>query len=167
MDEQQRLEIGDRIEHLRKRSPLTQPKIAERLGIGLRAYQKLEEKGTTHFERCQEIAAIHQEWTERDPEWVHASAAWVWDGRKRPAPAVDFLSALSAISQQNRKDGVGREVPDLEELPNDPTELLKRILQELLFLQIEVAAIPALLQEISDSVKQIGTGRPYGNPTLG
>ncbi len=66
MEEAQRLEIAERITELRERSPFTQPQVAAKLGIGLRAYQKLEDRGTTKFERCQELAAIHAEWMATD-----------------------------------------------------------------------------------------------------
>ena len=91
MEVQQKLEIADRITELRKRSPFTQPQVAEKLGIGLRAYQKLEAVGTESFERCEEIAKIHSEWSQRDPEWSHVSAPWVWDGVERDG---DLLAAL-------------------------------------------------------------------------
>lgn len=65
MEEQQRLEIAGRITQLRERSPWGQPQIAEKLGIGLRAYQKVEAVGTTHYERCEALAEIHKQWTSR------------------------------------------------------------------------------------------------------
>jgi transcriptional regulator with XRE-family HTH domain len=93
MEEAQRLEIAARITALRERSPWGQPQIAQKLGIGLRAYQKVERVGTTHFDRCEEIAAIHQEWTQRDPQWAHADAGWIWDGRAR-GDTPDLLGVL-------------------------------------------------------------------------
>ncbi len=95
MEERQRLEMAVRITELRERSPFTQPKIAEKLGIGLRAYQKLESKGTTQFDRCVELAQIHAAWTAGSPDWAHVTAEWIWDGR-RANDAPDLMSALVA-----------------------------------------------------------------------
>lgn len=83
MDEAHRLQIAARIADLRERSPLTQPKIAERLGIGLRAYQKLEEKGTTKWERVEELAEIHG-----------VTPHYIWDGTEQ-GPTPDVLAELN------------------------------------------------------------------------
>lgn len=83
MEETQRLEIAERIRQLRERSPFTQPEVAEKLEIGLRAYQKLEERGTTKWERCEELARIY----EVDP-------GWIWDGREK-GPTPDVIGTLN------------------------------------------------------------------------
>lgn len=94
MEERQRLEIGERIRALRERSPFTQPDVADALGIKLRGYQKLEKDGTTKYERCEEIAAIHAEWTKRAEGWEHVSADWIWDGKER-AETPDLMGQLT------------------------------------------------------------------------
>ena len=40
--------IGARIKDARERSKWRQPQIADHLGIGLRAYQKMEQRGTAN-----------------------------------------------------------------------------------------------------------------------
>jgi transcriptional regulator with XRE-family HTH domain len=88
VEEAQKLEIAKRIRLLRERSPFGQREIADRLGIGLRAYQKVEAKGTTRMERCEELAEIH-----------NVTAAWIWSGKKK-LPAPDVLSALEDDSDR-------------------------------------------------------------------
>jgi transcriptional regulator with XRE-family HTH domain len=88
VEEAQKLDIAKRIRLLRERSPLGQREIAERLGITLRAYQKVEARGTTKMERCEELAEIHD-----------VTAAWIWSGKKR-LPAPDVLSDLGDDSDQ-------------------------------------------------------------------
>lgn len=56
--------------------------MADKLGIGLRAYQSLEEKGTTRYERCEELGRIF----EIDPRWI-------WDGREKGDTPDPFTSA--------------------------------------------------------------------------
>lgn len=87
MEERQRLEIAGRIVELRERSRWTQPQLAEQLGLTLRGYQKLEEKGTTKYERAEELAKIHGV----DPEWI-------WAGVERAATP----DVLGAFSGENR-----------------------------------------------------------------
>lgn len=87
MEERQRLEIAQRIRELRDRSPYTQPQVAEKLGIGLRAYQKLEAHGTTKWERCEELAAIFENTTTR----------WIWDGTDT---APDLLGQLGGDANE-------------------------------------------------------------------
>lgn len=74
MEKQQKLEIGGRIRQLREQSRYKQQGVADKLNIGLRAYQRLEEVGTSRYERCEELAAIF----EVDPMWI-------WDGREHSA----------------------------------------------------------------------------------
>ncbi len=127
MEEQQRLEIADRIKRLRQRSPFKQPQIAERLDIGLRAYQKLEKVGTTEYERCEELADIHHDWSQRDPEWAHVSAGWIWDGQERPGD-LDLMSALPAKSPDDRLNAVMAAVEALRlEMVATRTQLLAEI----------------------------------------
>ena len=115
MEEAQRLEIAERITELRERSPFTQPQVATKLGIGLRAYQKLEDRGTTKFDRCQELADIHAEWMATDPDYSALDATWIWNGRSRdavPDPFAGAPSQLDRIEQAladlaERLDGIG------------------------------------------------------------
>lgn len=92
MDEQTRLEIAARIKDLRERSRYTQPELADKLGLTLRGYQKLEQRGTTKYERVEEIAKIHDE----DPDWI-------WDGRRRGV-TPDVLAALDGDGHGNPDD---------------------------------------------------------------
>ena len=82
METQHKLEIAARVRELRSRSPFTQANIADKLGITLRAYQAMEAKGTTKWERCEELAKIY----DTTPEFI-------WDGTdKKPTP--DLLGSL-------------------------------------------------------------------------
>lgn len=94
MEEARKLEIAQRIRDLRERSPWGQAAIAEKLGLRLRSYQKLEKVGTERFERCEELASIHAQWTSRTEGWAHADADWIWDGKVRGA-TPDLLAELS------------------------------------------------------------------------
>lgn len=98
MEERQRLEIAERIRLLRERSPYTQPEVADRLGIKLRGYQKLEKEGTTKFERCEAIFKIHKKWIADDPDWAYVSPSWIWDGKERGADLSDALSEAEPAS---------------------------------------------------------------------
>lgn len=94
MEAQHKLEIARRITDLRERSPYTQPEIAEKLGITLRAYQKVEQKGTESIERCEELFEIHRGWAAKDSEWRHISSGWIWDGKVREGDLFGGLSEL-------------------------------------------------------------------------
>jgi len=112
MEEQQRLEMAARITELRERSPYHQPDVARKLNIGLRAYQKLEARGTGRFERCEELAKIHKTWTARHPEWRHASADWIWDGKVR-ADTPDLMAALSRAEEPSQLDRVEQKLDEV------------------------------------------------------
>ena len=118
MEERQRLEIAARVTQLRERSRWTQPDIAEMLGLTLRGYQKIEEKGTTKYERAEEIARIHGV----DPDWV-------WDGAERSA-TPDVLGALSSTDSELLRE-VASQVAGLASstaaLESQVQELLLRI----------------------------------------
>jgi transcriptional regulator with XRE-family HTH domain len=118
MEERQRLEIGERIRLLRERSPFTQEDVAEVLGIKLRGYQKLEKEGTTKYERCAEVAAIHAEWSAHADGWQHVSADWIWDGVERQG-AGDLIGSL--------KDAE----PGLKEIGDQIASLRAELLSEL------------------------------------
>lgn len=90
MDEARKLEIGERIRRLREESPYKQQAVADKLGIGLRAYQKLEEVGTTRWERCEELAEIF----EVDPYWI-------WTGHEKGA-APDIMGTLNGDDRLGR-----------------------------------------------------------------
>lgn len=124
MEERQRLEIGARIKELRERSPWTQPEVAEKLGIKLRGYQKLEKEGTERFSRCEEIYDIHKDWVEADPEWGFVSAGWIWDGRVRPKEK-DLMASLEGPLRESARDEA------LEALQATLTEGLDRLSSEL------------------------------------
>lgn len=101
VEAQQRLEMARRVRDLRERSPFTQPRIAEELGIGLRAYQKLEAEGTTKWERVEELATIHWGWAKDDPEYGYVSAGWIWDGKDR-RKTPDLMRSLDGAGQLDR-----------------------------------------------------------------
>jgi transcriptional regulator with XRE-family HTH domain len=95
VEAQQRLEIAERIRELRERSPFTQPNLADRLGLTLRGYQKLEERGTTKWDRVEEIAAIYD-----------VEADWIWSGKERgetPDPFATSPAAESDLARLERK----------------------------------------------------------------
>lgn len=102
MDADQRQEIAERIIELRERSPYTQPIMADKLGISLRGYQKLEENGTQSYERCKELVEIHRAWTARDPHWQHLDAEWIFTGRGNPGDHEfnDTPDLMVAIARQ-------------------------------------------------------------------
>jgi transcriptional regulator with XRE-family HTH domain len=106
MEQQQRKEMGERIAQLRERSPWTQEQVGEKLGYKTpRGYQKLEENGTTKAELIEKLAALHSEWTKRNPDWQHVDANWIWDGRM-PA-GNDLMESLNdAQSQADLKQQV-------------------------------------------------------------
>jgi transcriptional regulator with XRE-family HTH domain len=146
MEEQQRLEMAQRITDLRERSPFTQPVIADKLGIGLRAYQKLEQRGTTSFERCQEIYEIHREWTSRQADWSHVDSDWIWDGRTR-AETPDLMGALlPATSQLDRIETMLAAVVehlDIQPLtPSEVADVTERALQQYADKQSQSAPAP-------------------------
>ena len=132
MEEEQKLRIGERITLLRERSPYGQPQIADKLDIGLRAYQKLEAVGTTKYERCEEIAEIHSSWTKRDPRWKHVNADWIWDGRAAPAETPDVLGALSPNgSAADLKADVDRLLSELDAARLEVLEAISEVHDEL------------------------------------
>lgn len=129
---EQRAEIAARITELRERSPYTQPQIAEKLGITLRAYQRLELRGTTKFARCEELAAIHSAWTKGSASWSHVTAEWIWDGRIVPDETPDLIAVLppawatrmeAKLDALLRADGLSPE-EIVAALPPPPEELL-------------------------------------------
>lgn len=147
MEETQRLEIARRIKDLRVRSPYTQPKIAAELNIGLRGYQKLEEKGTTSFERCEEIARIHAGWTKRTPDWTFVDADWIWDGQRRDE-TPDLMGSLGGGSQLNRIEQV------LGELDAKLTRLARTATRQ----EESLAALLRQRQERADAPKRRAQG---------
>jgi transcriptional regulator with XRE-family HTH domain len=101
MEEAQRVQIAERIRELRERSPYTQPVVAEKLDLSLRGYQKLEERGTTKWERCEEIAELYGV----DP-------LWIWDGTEKEA-APDVMGQLSDPAVRELSDAVAALAKDL------------------------------------------------------
>jgi len=127
MEKTQRLEIGSRIRELRERAPFGQEAVADKLGIGLRAYQKVEGVGTTKFERCEEIFDIHKEWARRDPEWAHLSAAWIWDGQERDTDLLGALNEAEAASTPGLRELSATVVELRKEMRSTQTKLLAEI----------------------------------------
>lgn len=103
MDEAHKLEIGARIKHLRERSPFKQQAVADRLGIGIRAYQNLERVGTVRYERCEELGEIF----EADPRWI-------WDGHERGMVTPDPLGASVLDRIEAKLDTLSERVAALD-----------------------------------------------------
>lgn len=131
MEEKQRLEIAERIRVLRERSPFTQPDVADKLGIKLRSYQKLEKQGTTKYERCEELAAIHANWSSHAEGWEHVSADWIWDGR-------DLSSAESPLDVLSRKQG--------EASLSEVAAAVEQLRMEMAAMKVELLAAIATVQ---------------------
>jgi len=103
MDEAQKLEIGARIRQLRERSPYKQQAVADKLGIGLRAYQKLEEVGTTRYERCEELADIFE-----------VEPMWIWEGRERGS-TPDLFAPFGGSEPSARLSQIESALADVQE----------------------------------------------------
>jgi transcriptional regulator with XRE-family HTH domain len=108
MEMARRRAIAARIREARERSRWTQPQIAEHLGIGLRAYQKVEQQGTSDYERCQELAEF------LDVPGVDAD--YLWEGRPE---TPDLMGALSNPDErlariEQKLDQVLEELADLQ-----------------------------------------------------
>lgn len=86
MEETQRLQIAQRVRELREQSPFSQQEMADKLGISLRAYQKLEHNGLQRWKRAEELGEIF----EVDP-------GWIWHGQKDPIPTEDVEDLLHQI----------------------------------------------------------------------
>lgn len=83
-----KLAIGRRLAEARERSRWTQENIADHLTISTRAWQKVEQKGTTSYERCEIVAEF--------VEVPGVTAAWLYEGRgPGPGEYGDPLDALS------------------------------------------------------------------------
>jgi transcriptional regulator with XRE-family HTH domain len=123
MEEAQRREIAERIRSLRENAPFGQEHIADQLGLKLRSYQKVEERGTTKYERCLELARVHSSWTRGRSEWAHVDADWLWSGRERGATPDPF-----AVPTEDRLDALTAAVADLKkQLTSTRTALLAEI----------------------------------------
>jgi len=138
MEESQRLAMGKRIAQLRERGPFTQPEIADKLGIGLRGYQKYEVRGTSKHERCEELVEIHA-WTREAEGWEHVSADWIWDGRMPKGATPDLFPAEPYAE---RLDDIDRKL----------TELLRRLNAVATLAQTDdpLHSFGALLTELED-----------------
>lgn len=80
--------MGARIRELRERSPWKQHHMAEKIGVGLRMWQRIEQRGTTEWERVEQIAEIH----DVDPHWI-------WSGEEKPA-TPDLMRQLNGSSSE-------------------------------------------------------------------
>lgn len=72
VEQARKLLIGRRLVDARERSRFTQANIADHLGISTRAYQKVEQKGTTSYERCEQVAGF--------VEVQRVTAEWLYEG---------------------------------------------------------------------------------------
>lgn len=112
-----------------ERSRWTQENIADHLGITLRGYQKVEQKGTSSYERCEVLADF------LDVDGV--TAEWLWEGRGR-GPGVELQSPLDAFSEQPEGSELAEEVrqtnSELAEVRGELSEVrteLRRVLSQL------------------------------------
>lgn len=153
MDEAARLRMGQRITRLRERSPYTQPTVAEKLGVGLRAYQKLEARGTTKFERCEEIAKIHAKWAKRSKDFSHADAQWIWDGivplETEGAPATNGTPDPFAEAESGGDD-IAEIRGELAALREDMTKVK--------------ASLEIVVKKLSEGVDGLLVGHPVSVP---
>lgn len=82
MEQQQRIEIGQRIKELREASPQTNRSISEHVGVGERAVANwIAGKTGIEYDNAKRVA-----------ELFGVDVQWLWEGEKRPAP--DVLGAL-------------------------------------------------------------------------
>lgn len=85
MEQQQQIEIGQRIRELREASPHTNESIADYVGVGTRSVANWI-AGTTGitYEHARKVAELFQ-----------VDVRWLWDGKERPAGTPDLMGALS------------------------------------------------------------------------
>lgn len=103
MEEAARREMGARIRELREQSPYKQQHMADRLSIGLRMYQRIEQRGTTEWERVEQLATIHG----ADPHWI-------WSGKEKPAtPSLNGESGRLARIEEALERVEARQVEAL------------------------------------------------------
>lgn len=128
LDEAAKAERAGRIRQLREESPYTQPALADKVGVTLRAYQRWEEGGGIEWEHLEKLAEIH----DVDVQWIHR-------GREQ-GPAPDpFATSRSPSEQfglvlQNQAEilariirieaslGITDELPDVEEVAAEVVE---------------------------------------------
>lgn len=124
MRESQRREMGARIKGLRERSPFTQPEVADKLGIRLRGYQDHEVRGTTKYERVEELAEI-----------FGVEADWIWYGEERDGtrPASEIEAKLDALLEASM-------TPHPPAESDSASEELERKLDVLLAQQTQILA---------------------------
>lgn len=91
MDQQQKLAIGARIKDLRERSPYTQEALADRLGVSLRGYQRMEETGGIKYANVEKLAHVHE-----------VDVDYILRGTLEKAPAPD-LSRSDQLAEIERK----------------------------------------------------------------
>jgi DNA-binding XRE family transcriptional regulator len=89
MVEDQQREIAHRIRELRERSAYTQQDLADKLGLTVWAYQRLERRGTSRWRQVVELADAH----EIDPEWI-------WGGEVTDGHARDSRDVLKEIFER-------------------------------------------------------------------
>lgn len=96
LDEAQRLARGERIKQLREESAFTQPALAEKVGVTLRAYQRWEEGGGIEWDHLEKLAEIHGV----DVQWIHRGK------EKGPTPdpfasdSPEIADALRALQSE-------------------------------------------------------------------
>lgn len=81
-DEQQRLAVAARIRELR--GPAPQPVIAEKVGVGLRGYQKWEATGGIGWDNLHKLAAVHG-----------VTVDWILYGDQERGETPDLMAAVN------------------------------------------------------------------------
>lgn len=93
LDVAQRIARGERIKQLREESPYTQPVLAEKVGVTLRAYQRWEEGGGIEWDHLEKLAEIYGV----DVQWIHR-------GEERgPAPDPFATDSAKVVEELRRE----------------------------------------------------------------
>lgn len=96
MEEQQRLEIGERIKELRNASPQTNRSIADYVGVGERAVANWIAGGGIAWDNAKRVADLFA-----------VDVQWLWSGREQgPAPDPFSNPELARLSEAVAELGV-------------------------------------------------------------
>ena len=126
MEQQQRIEIGQRIRDLREASPHTNESIADHVGVGARSVANWI-SGTTGitYEHARKVAELFE-----------VDVRWLWDGKERSNGSADLMGALS-------RDQNGQLLEAVEELQGQVASLRSELLAELSKLRTAQEAQPS------------------------
>lgn len=116
MEQQQRMEIGQRIRGLREASPQTNSSIADYVGVGERSVANWISGSTgITYKHAKKVA-----------ELFDVDVRWLWDGKERSEPDAstppnDLLDALGDAATAKRIESA------LEDLAAGQAELLEKL----------------------------------------